>query len=77
MNTTAFKTKYIAKADRGPLRILHAAIAARRVPRQRLDHSLVGGCHLNHLGACFLPVILSRTQLNYHSKEAELKQARA
>jgi len=52
MNTTAFETKYIAKTNRGPLRILHAAVAALRVPRQCFDHCLVGLCHLNHLACC-------------------------
>ena len=48
MNSTAFETKDITKAHGGPLRILHAAIAALVVARQGLDDRLIGGCHLNH-----------------------------
>jgi len=48
MHAAAFETKDVAKADRGPLRILHAAIAALIVARQSLDDPLIGSCHLHH-----------------------------
>ena len=45
MNTAALQTKDIAKTNRRPVWILHAAIRARAVSRQGFHHRLVFGAH--------------------------------
>jgi hypothetical protein len=48
MNTTAFETKYVAKANRRPIGVLHSAVTTCCISRHGLDHRLVGSGHLHH-----------------------------
>jgi hypothetical protein len=48
MDPAALEAKDIAETHRRPLRVLHAAVAARRVARQGLDNRLVARGHLHH-----------------------------
>lgn len=48
MHSTTVQTKHVAKADRRPIGVLHAAIATLQVSWQCLDSGLVGRGHLHH-----------------------------